>query len=110
MMGLLVLYNHPNKAPKPKNEKKKGEKKLGIREFQPRGPKGIEEDLEEEGEEEELIGSSSKGKSDKELPNDQTIESLLKKKKKVKISVVHRVSISTKTRAAKHITRHGKTK
>lgn len=32
--------------------------------------KGIEEDLEEEGEEEELTSSLSKGKSDKELPND----------------------------------------
>ncbi len=32
-------------------------------------PKGIEEDLQEE-EEEELTGLSNKGKSDKKLPND----------------------------------------
>jgi hypothetical protein len=31
MMGLLALHNHPNIAPKPKNRKKKGEKKLGVR-------------------------------------------------------------------------------
>jgi len=64
----------------------------------------------EEKEEEELIGSSSKGKSNKELFNDQTVESPLKKKKKTKTPVAHKVFVSTKTRVAKHITRHGRAK
>jgi hypothetical protein len=66
--------------------------------------------LEEKGEEEELKGSSSKGKSNKELLNDQTVESPLKKKKKIKTPVVHKVFVFTKMKVAKHITRHGRAK
>jgi hypothetical protein len=110
MMGLLALHNHTNKAPKPRNIKKRVKKNLELENVSQENPKGIEENLEEEGEEEEFTGSSRKGKLNEELPIDQTIEIPFKKKKTTKISIAHKVSISTKTKATKHITRHGKAK
>jgi hypothetical protein len=74
-----------------------------------------EEDEGEEEEEEESdegIGTSSKGKSDMEQPNDQIFESPLKKhkKKREKLSIVKRVSTSTKMQGVEVKTRATKLK
>ncbi len=53
---------------------------------------------EEEEEEEEGTCTSSKGQYDGSHPNDQTVDSPLKKKKHEKTPIVKKVSISTKQR------------
>ncbi len=60
----------PQHSPKPINEKKRVKKNLELNNVSQEDPKHIEEELQEEGEEGKLTRSSSKGKSNKELPND----------------------------------------
>ncbi len=59
-------------------------KNLELKKVNQEDPKGIEENLEKEGEEEELTHSSRKGKSNKELPTDQIVENPFKRKRRLK--------------------------
>ncbi len=59
-------------------------KNLELENVNQEDPKGIEENLEKEGEDEELTGSSRKGKLNKELPTDQIVENPFKRKRQLK--------------------------
>jgi hypothetical protein len=59
-------------------------KNLELKNVNQEDPKGIAENLENEGEEEELTSSSRKGKSNKELPTNQIVENPFKRKRWLK--------------------------